>query len=184
MTREDFEHGGGNETGKPVAVDHEEDYWWLGALPGVGPTVLVRLAWSSWPGSAPPAPELGKIESWPASQTAQGTPFCSPRIDERGQQNTVLAPVAQEDGMLEPGPAHKNEVRRSSMNRRGKNEYRRQSDYKSCGPSHTTPTPATIRGVRSPARGAHTQGTAQPLGEHSRTLAQARAPSLIEASYI
>jgi hypothetical protein len=94
MTREDFEHGGGKETGKPVAVDHEDDYWWPGAFPGVEPTMLVRLAWSSWPGSAPPAPELGKIESRPASETAHGTPFCSPRIDERGQQNTVLAPVA------------------------------------------------------------------------------------------
>ncbi len=64
--------------------------------------------------------------------------------------------------MLEPRPAHKNEVRRSSMNRRGKNEYRRQSGYKSCGPSDTSTTPATARGFRSPARGAHTQGAVQP----------------------
>jgi hypothetical protein len=76
--------------------------------------------------------------------------------------------------MLEPRPAHKNEVRRSSMNRRGKNEYCRQSGYKSCGPSHTTITPATVRGFRRPARGAHTQGAAQSLGRHSRTLAQVR----------
>ena len=118
VTREDFEHCGGNETGKPVAVDHDDDYWWLEALPGVEPTMLVGLAWSSWPGQASPAPELGEIKSWPASETADDTPpFCSRRIDESGQQDTVLAPVAQEDGMLEPWAADKNEVRRSSMNR-------------------------------------------------------------------
>ena len=117
MSREDLEHGRGNATREPVAVDHEDDDWWRGAMRRVEPTMLVRLAWSSWPGSAPPTPELGKIESRPASETAHGTPFCSPRIDEHGQQNTVLAPVAQEDGMLEPWAADKNEVRRGSMNR-------------------------------------------------------------------
>jgi hypothetical protein len=59
MTGKDLYYGGGNETGKPVAVNHEDDDWWLGAMRGVEPTMLVRLARSSWSGHAAPAPELG-----------------------------------------------------------------------------------------------------------------------------
>src|SRR5216683_5419699 len=59
MTGEDFCYCGGNKTGKPVAVDHEDDDWWVGAMRGIEPTMLVRLAWSSWSGHAAPAPELG-----------------------------------------------------------------------------------------------------------------------------
>ena len=117
MAREDFEHAGRNKTGRLVAVDHEDDDRRLRPMRGVEPTMLIRLAWSSWSRPASPAPELGEIKSRPASETAHDTPFCSRRIDESGQQNTVLAPVAQEDGMLEPWAAYKNEVRRSSMNR-------------------------------------------------------------------
>ena len=59
MTGEDFCYCAGNETGKPVAINHEHDDWWLGAMRGIEPTMLVRLAWSSWSGHAAPTPELG-----------------------------------------------------------------------------------------------------------------------------
>lgn len=119
MPGENFEHGGGNETGKLVAVDHKDDDWRLGAMRRVEPTMLVRLAWSSWPGQASPAPELGKIQSWPRRETAHDTPLRSRSIDESRQQNAVLAPVAQEDGPLERCSAHKDVVRRRSVDRRG-----------------------------------------------------------------
>ena len=59
MTGEDSYYCAGNETGEPVAVDHEDDDCRLGAVRGVEPTMLVCLAGSSWPGLAAPAPELG-----------------------------------------------------------------------------------------------------------------------------
>ena len=59
MKGEDFYYCGGDETGKPVAVDHEDNDWWLEAMRGVEPAMLVRLAGSSWSGHAAPTPELG-----------------------------------------------------------------------------------------------------------------------------
>lgn len=156
MSREDSAHARRNETRQPFAVDHEHDDWRFGAVRGVEPTVLVRLAWSSWARPASPAPELSKIEPWPSSETAHDTLFRRHRIDESRQQGTVLAPVVQEDWPLEPWPAHEDVVRRSSRGRRRENEYRRQSAHKSGGPSHTSITPATARWFRSSNDGTRT----------------------------
>jgi hypothetical protein len=153
MSREDLEHGGGNETGEPVAVDHEDDDWSLGVVCGVEPTMLVRFAWSSWPGVASPAPKLSKVESWPPRETAHSSPLRHRRVYKCRQQSKVLAPVAQENGPLETRAAYKDVVGRSGVNWRGENERRRESSHKSRFPSHTTITPATTRGLPVPRRG-------------------------------
>jgi hypothetical protein len=104
----------------------------------VVPTVLARLARSSWWGHAAPAPELGQIETWPPSKSERDTPARPRRIDESREERQILAPVPQEDRPLEARAAHKDVVRRSRMYRRGENEHRRQSGHKSCSPSHRT----------------------------------------------
>ena len=153
MTGEDCYYCAGNETGEPVAVDHEDDDCWLGAMRGVEPTMLVRFAWSSWPGVASPAPKLSKVESWPPRETAHSSPLRHRRVHKCRQQSKVLAPVAQENGPLETRAAYKDVVRRSGMNRRGEYEHHRQSCHEGCRPSHTTITPATARAFPFPRTG-------------------------------
>jgi hypothetical protein len=131
MTGEDCHYCSGNETGKPVAVDHEDDDWWLGAMRGVEPTMLVRFARLSWSGPAAPVPELGQIEPWPPSKNERDHSLRPRRIDETRQQSTVLTPAAQDDGPLQARTAYKDVVRRSGMNWRGENKHRRQSSHKS-----------------------------------------------------
>jgi hypothetical protein len=171
MSREDLEHGGGNETGEPVAVDHEDDDWWLGVVCGVEPTMLVRFAWSSRPGVASPAPKLSKVESWPPRETAHSSSLRHRRVYKCRQQSKVLAPVAQENGPLETRAAYKDVVGRSGVNWRGENERRRESSHKSRFPSHTTITPATTRGLPVPRRGPQRIA----VKGHSRTLVQPTA---------
>ena len=77
-----FEHAAWNETGKVVAVDHEDDHWLLGAVRRVEPTMLVGLTRPSRSGPASPTPELGEIETGPLSETAHSTSLRPP--------NTVL----------------------------------------------------------------------------------------------